>query len=66
MGGVEDDSCMNAHVINSDPNPVTVQADATVPDGSAGVFDGSNYLTVSYANQNILFQTSKFNSRCAL
>ena len=46
MGGIQDDSCHNAHIINSE-NPVTVQADAAMPDGSAGVFNGTNILSVS-------------------
>ena len=47
MTGIQDESCHNAHIINSD-NPVTVQADGTMPGGSAGVFDGNSVLAVSY------------------
>ena len=50
-----DDSCMNAAVINDDDNPVTVQADASVPDGRVAVFDGTNHLSVSYANKITVF-----------
>ena len=53
MGGVGDDSCMNADVINDADNPVTVEADASVPDGSVAVFDGTQHLAVSYTNHHL-------------
>ena len=53
VGGVGDDSCMNADVINDADNPVTVEADASVPDGSVAVFDGTQHLAVSYTNHHL-------------